>query len=78
MKRDEPCTLCRNTRQFRRGLCRSCYRKLREAGCALPPCRHFGPEPWTLDQHLVAWLKRWPAEAVESLERALAKTKEAA
>lgn len=33
------CGHCDLAPRFRRGLCRSCYRKLSEAGCPLPPAR---------------------------------------
>jgi hypothetical protein len=43
-ERPPPCVLCERTngRIRRRGLCRSCYRKLRDAGCTLPPRRPTG------------------------------------
>jgi len=49
------CVLCTRTRAFRRGLCRSCHRKLSACGVPLPV--HRGG-PWTLAR----WVRRWPAE----------------
>ncbi len=43
---------------LRRGVCVSCYRKLREAGCPLPPKRHR----WDDYDPLVAWAQSLPAE----------------
>lgn len=43
---------------LRRGLCVSCYRKLRGAGCPLPPKRGR----WDDHDALAAWARSLPAE----------------
>jgi hypothetical protein len=42
------CELCERTRQFCRGLCRSCYRKLRAQGIDMRPPRRRGRAAGTL------------------------------
>ncbi len=58
------CTLCTTSRLYRRGLCRSCHRKLSEAGIELPPANGGHPA-------FVQWLRRWPAEQQQKLKDAL-------
>ena len=74
----DPCSLCgRHLGVFRRGLCRSCYRKLSDCGLPLPCESRPGPEPFPSDELLEArltrWLAQWPAVARERLALALAK-----
>jgi hypothetical protein len=42
-----PCALCErpDTRLFRRGLCRSCHRKLSECMLPMPPNGRWSPDP---------------------------------
>jgi len=59
------CGHCEITRAFRRGLCRSCYRKLREAGCPLPPASLPGPEGTPA-------LERWVRSLPDDVRREIA------
>lgn len=74
----KPCALCeRRPGVFRRGLCRSCYRKLSECELPLPPERQHGPPPTPpgelLESRLALWLARWSPDARCALARALVK-----
>jgi hypothetical protein len=74
-----PCVLCERTngRIRRRGLCRSCYRKLRDAGCTLPPRRPTRvPGPAGVPG-LVAYVRLWPAEVRARLLAVLEEAKAA-
>lgn len=70
-----PCLLCACTPAWKRHLCRSCYRKLREAGCPLPPRlpRRGGPAPAyrTAASTLAAYVRCWPRAARARLLLAL-------
>lgn len=59
------CGHCDITRAFRRGLCRSCYRKLSEAGIELPPRTRPGPEGTDA-------LERWVRSLPEDTRRHIA------
>ena len=74
----DDCVFCeRRPGVFRRGLCRSCYRKCTECGLPLPPERPPGPAPMPVDElrdsRLTLWLATWSTEARVALARALAK-----
>lgn len=64
------CNLCEKTRPFRRGLCRTCWRKLVEHKLPLPPSRQ-GMRPPPADP-LRAWVSRWPTERRQAMALALA------
>jgi predicted amidophosphoribosyltransferase len=66
---DPTCTLCAKTRPFRRGLCRTCWRKLVEHKLPLPLDRRLARAP--ADQ-LRAWVSRWPTERRQAMALALA------
>lgn len=51
----------------RRGLCRSCYRKLSEHGCPLPPAgRRWDGRDW-----LRAWVQSLPKETQAAIAKVL-------
>ena len=60
------CMLCLQSPGFRRGLCRACYRKLREADIPLPPAAKGGQRTF------VQWLRRWPEDVRARLRDVLA------
>lgn len=53
----------------RRGQCRTCYRKLREAGVELPPAGGR----WDGHDRLRAWVQSLPEKTREALAKALEK-----
>lgn len=58
-------------RPFRRGLCRSCYRKLRGAGLQLPPPGKRGVAPYALVRRMKRWLATLTADQIAALRGAL-------
>lgn len=60
------CGHCEATRAFARGLCRSCYRKFKDAGLPLPPRRNRwqgSRAPRAVDfDGLVAWIRALPGD----------------
>lgn len=63
----ECCSLCVKTRRVRRGLCWTCYRKLRVCGIELPARALSGPPMATV----VDLLRTWPHAARARLAAAL-------
>lgn len=60
------CEVCQQTRQFRRGLCRSCWRKWRDANIDMkPPKRGGWPANRLLDLVVRAVAKFTPAERTQ-------------
>lgn len=64
----DPCSMCSRSDTFRRGLCRTCYRKLAECGLPLPPRGTRWPRGQV---DLVDYLRRVPAPKREELLDAL-------
>lgn len=64
----DPCSMCSRSDTFRRGLCRTCYRKLSECGLPLPPRGTRWPRGQV---DMVDYLRRVPASKREELLDAL-------
>ena len=72
-----PCGWCALRPERRRGLCRCCYRKAKDAGL-LPPRRASGPAPRTPDARLYAFVRALPEERRPLMARLLAEAMGAA
>ena len=57
--RPPPCVLCRTTPAFRRGVCRTCHRKLSECGLPLPGDGTQGRRKRSFASWLRACVARW-------------------
>ena len=66
------CALCHrdSVRIYRRGLCRSCHRKLADHGLPLPPDRRSAP-PLATGAWLIGWLLALPEPLRVALAAAL-------
>lgn len=66
-----PCAQCLKSGAFRRDLCRTCYRKLKDAGLALPPPGRRGKSARDHAARMVAWVRALPPEQRAMLRTAL-------